>query len=566
MTMTRTHRRASAAVAVGLTLATVLSACGSSSTTDTGGTPNVATNDIASTPRDQVADGGTVRWPIDEIPSNFNYNELDGTYSSTSDIMLGMLPTTYNFDAAANASVNKDYFTSIDLTSQSPQTVTYTINPSAKWSDGKPITVADMQAQWKALNGTDAKFLISSSTGYENIGSVTQGTDDHQAVVVFKKPFADWKSLYQPLYPASINATPDAFNKSQVNGITITAGPFKWGGLDKTTQSVTALRDDSWWGDKAKLDKIVYRVITPDAQVDALANKEIDFIDVGPDVNKLQRATNTSGVVVRRAAGPNFRHITFNGTGPILKDLAVRTAVAKGIDRQQIANAMLTPLGVTPTTLGNHIFMTNQTGYQDNSAPVAFNPEAAKTALDAAGWKQSGAYRAKNGQQLTLNLLIPTGVATATQESALIQKQLKDIGVEVKLTSRDQDFFDYITAGKFDLTIFSWLGTQFPISSSKSIYANPEGDNIQQNFARIGSAEIDAGFDKATAELDATKAIAIANDTDKLIWQEVHSMTTYQRPDIKACVSSLVNYGALGFATANYANIGFVKAATPAAS
>ena len=565
MTLTRTHRRASVALAATVTLASLLSACGSTST-DSGNAPSASKNDIAATPRDQVADGGTLRWPIDDLPPNFNYNEIDGTYSSNFDIISAMLPATFDADAAANLTVNKNYFTSIELTSTSPQTVTYTINPKATWSDGKPLSVADFQAQWKALNGTDAKFQVSSSTGYEDIGSVSQGTDSRQAVVVFKKTFADWKSLFNPIYPASVNATPDSFNKSQTNGLTISGGPFKFAGIDKTTQSITAARDDSWWGDKAKLDKIVYRVLQPDAQIDALANKEIDFIDIGPDVNKLQRATNTAGVVVRRAAGPNFRHITINGTGPILKELAVRRAVAQGIDRQQIANAMLTPLGVTPTTLDNHIFMTNQTGYQSNNAEITYNPEVAKAALDKAGWTQSGQFRAKGGQELTVNLLIPTGVATATQESSLIQQQLKAIGVNVKITSRDQDFFDYITAGTFDMTMFTWLGTPFPISSSKSIYANPQGDNIQQNYARIGSPLIDKGFNDANSTLDPVKAIQIANDTDKLIWQEVHSLTTYQRPDLKGCVVTLVNYGALGFASVKYQDVGFAKSASPSSS
>ncbi len=66
---------------------------------------------------------------------------------------------------------------------------------------------------------------------------------------------------------------------------------------------------------------------------------------------------------------------------------------------------------------------------------VAYNPDEAKSELDAAGWKQDGDFRAKNGQQLKLNLLIPSGVATATSESALIQQQLKAIGVNVTISS-----------------------------------------------------------------------------------------------------------------------------------
>ena len=152
-------------------------------------------------------------------------------------------------------------------------------------------------------------------------------------------------------------------------------------------------------------------------------------------------------------------------------------------------------------------------------------------------------------------------MASSAQESQLIQQQLAAVGAQVKIeVVPSQDFFDkYITPGDFDFTVFSWIGTPFPISSSKSIYAKPKGDNIQQNYARIGNDQIDKLFSDATAELDPDKARAIANQADKLIWAEVHSLTEYQRPDIKATSAKLVNYGALGFATVKYQDIGFVK-------
>jgi len=557
------------AIAVGVALTTVaalsLTACSSSTSTTT----DVAAsqNDIAATPRDQVAEGGTLRWPIDQSIPNFNYNELDGTLKATVDITNGMLPTTFDFNAAGEPAVSTDYFTSIELTSKSPQVVTYTINPKAKWNDGKDITANDLIATWKALNGTNTAFNVSSTTGYENIKSVAAGTDDRQAVVTFKTTYADWQALFAPLYPAAVNATPDSFNTSLTKGtLPVSAGPFKLEGYNKTQQAYTAVPDSNWWGDKAKLDKVIYRVIDPDAQVQALANKEIDFIDVGPDAAKLKTAEGAAGVSIRRAAGPNFRHIDFNGAGPILKDLAVRTAVAKGIDRQQIADALLKPLGGTPKTLGNHIFMSNQVGYVDNSGVVAFNADQAKSELDAAGWKLDGTFRKKDGKELTLNLLIPSGVATATNESALIQQQLKAIGVNIKITSLGDDFFDNgVAPGKFDLTMFTWVGTPFPISSTQSIYAPVKGNDVQQNYGRISSPEIGKLYEQVVQELDPVKARDLANQIDVQIWTQVHSLTTYQRPDLIAANENLVNYGALGFATVRYQDIGF-KSGTTATS
>jgi peptide/nickel transport system substrate-binding protein len=545
-----------------------LGACSGSTSNDA---VAAGTNDIAATPRDQVADGGTLRFPIAQSTTNFNLNQADVT-GYDANVVSPMLPAPFDFSADATPSVDKDYFSDIVLTSTKPQVVTYTINPKAKWNNGNPISYKDFVAQWKALNGSNPDYQVLSTTGYDQIKSISRGANNQVVTVTFAKTYADWKALFSNLYPASVNATPDAFNNSLKEDIKVTAGPFKFDNLNKTTKTVTIVRDDKWWGEPAKLDRIVFPVIVDTAQIDALANGEIDFVDIGADKDAYKKATENEAVTVRRASGPNFRHITFNGTAPNLKDQDVRIAIQQGINRQQIADALLGPLGGTPTVLNNHIFMGNQNGYKDNSAVVAFDQAKAKAGLEAAGWTlaEGDKFRKKGGKELTLNLLIPSGTPAPLVESPLIQSQLKDIGVNVKIVAKGDDFFDFVSNGTFDMTIFTWVGTPFPISSSKSIYQKPEGDNIFQNFARIGTKNIDDLFDQAAAELDPAKAIDLANKADAAIWAEGHSLTTYQKPELIACNNNLVNYGAVGFASLKYQDIGFKKgsqqSATPAAS
>jgi len=328
------------------------------------------------------------------------------------------------------------------------------------------------------------------------------------------------------------------------------------------------VRNEKWWGNPAKLDRIVFREIDHNAWVDALANGEVDAIDIGPDANIYNRAKNIGGVEVRVAGGPNFRHITVNGTSANLSDIRVRQALAMAIDRETIARALLGPLGITPKPLNNHIFMANQTGYQDNSGDVGkYSPEKAGQLLDAAGWKLDGTVRKRAGKPLEITLVIPGGVSTSKQEGELMQNMLAKVGISLRISTVPLNvFFDkYLTPGQFDVTVFSWIGTPYPISSSKSIYVNPtrnaKGDlDIRQNFARTGSPEIDALYDQANAELDPKKAIEIANRADALIWQEVHSLTTYQRPELIACKKALANFGAFGFNIPwVYQDIGWAK-------
>ncbi|HEV8625884.1 MAG TPA: ABC transporter family substrate-binding protein, partial [Acidimicrobiia bacterium] len=567
------HPRTPGFVALVAALGLVFTACGGGGGTKTEegqtdgkgkGGPSATAYDINPVARDKVADGGQLQWPVTEIPPNLNYHHLDGTLRDTSDIMTALMPSLFIFDAESVATINPNYLVSAELTATQPkQVVTYKFNPKAVWSDGTPIGFADIEAQWKAQSGTNPDYKISSKNGYEQIESVVKGADDREAVVTYKQPYTDWKGLFSPLYPASTNNDPKVYNEGWIGKIPVTAGPFKFGVIDETAKTLTIVRDDKWWGDRAKLDRIVFRAIPSDGHIDALINGEVDFIDVGPDVNKLTRAQQAPNLTIHKAAGPNFRHITVNGKADVLKDVKVRRALAMAINRDQIAKTLLGPLGVEAKPLQNHLFMANQKGYKDNAGALSSpNVEEAKKLLDEAGWTVQGEFRKKDGKELAIRFVIPSNVASSQQESSLVFNMLKAINVKVIIDSvPSDDFFEkYVNTGNFDVTVFSWIGTPFPISSSKSIYAEPKGDDIQQNYARIGSPELDALFDKATSEFDEQKAIDIGNEIDAMIWDEVHSITLYQRPEIVATKSNLANFGAFGFATPpRYEDIGFTK-------
>ncbi|HET6209865.1 MAG TPA: ABC transporter family substrate-binding protein, partial [Jatrophihabitans sp.] len=140
---------------------------------------------------------------------------------------------------------------------------------------------------------------------------------------------------------------------------------------------------------------------------------------------------------------------------------------------------------------------------------------------------------------------------------ALQQKALQTAGIKVTIKSVPSDPFfpDYVLVGKFDITIFSWIGTPFPISSAQSIYMS----NGDQNYAKIGTPEIDSLYKQAVSELDPAKATDLTYQIDQKIWEEGHSLALYQRPDLVATKSNLVNFGSKGFADYVYEDIGFKK-------
>jgi peptide/nickel transport system substrate-binding protein len=545
--------------------ALAVSACGGGSGGG-GGNPVVAPdqqqqgqNDINPVPRDQVPEGGDLRWPLDQLPDNFNRNQVDGTLGVNTEVISAFMPSAHRTLPDASVEVDTDYFTSIELTSSEPQTITYTIRPEATWDDGTPITWRDLQAQWQALNGSNPAFLVSSTTGYEDIASVERGVDDKQAVVTFARVFGEWRSLFSPIYPASTNTDPAVFNAGWINAVPTSAGPFRFENVDTTAQTITLVRNEKWWGDRAKLDRIIFRVVDRGALADGLANNEIDWYAIGSDVNLFARAQSTPGTDIRQAVEPSYNHVTFGGApGSLLESPELRRAIAQGIDRQSIARALIGQIVPETTPLGNYIYVQGSKNYVDHSQGVAFDPAAAGATLDRLGWAApgDGQVRANAGRALTLRLVIPAGNPISDRVSQLIQAQLGAIGVGVELVQAgQQDFFkQFITPGNFDMALFRWEGTVFPATSTRNIYST----SGEQNYGHISTPEIDALYDQAIRELDDARRVEIGQQIDQLLWQEMPQLPLYQNTGAYAVRSTVANYGAQGFDDVDYADIGFV--------
>jgi glutathione transport system substrate-binding protein len=506
-----------------------------------------------------LRDGGSLRLALTDFPPNFNILNIDGNSAEVAGMMKATLPRAFVIGPDGSTTVDTDYFTSVELTGTNPQVVTYTINPKAVWSDGTPITWQDIASQIHALSGVDKNFAIAGPGGAERVASVTRGVDDRQAIMTFAQPYAEWRGMFAGngmLLPASMTATPEAFNTGQLEGPGPSAGPFIVSSLDRTTQRITLTRNPKWWGKRPRLDSITFLVLDDAARLPALQNSTIDATGVGT-VDQLTIAQRTKGISIRRAPAPSWSHFTFNGAaGSILSDPALRTAVSKGIDRQTIAKVVLYGLATDPVALNNHIYVAGQEGYQDNSAVVPYDPAEARRELDALGWKLNGQFREKDGRQLVIRLLLYDAQGSRVF-AQIAQHNLAQIGVKLELVARAGSgfFTNYVNVGAFDIAQFGWLGDAFPLSALTQIYKS-DGES---NFGKIGSPEIDAAIERTLEELDPVKARALANDLDKLIWAEGFSLPLTQSPGDVAVRSTLANFGATGLADLDYSAIGFMR-------
>jgi peptide/nickel transport system substrate-binding protein len=562
-------RRTKVGVTALAVVALTLTACGGPSNNANSGLKGadnaIGQADINPQDASKVKDGGEFRWPVDQLPDNWNYNQLDGTNADGRRMIDTVMPNLYKQKADSTIEVNKDYLDDAKLASTDPQVLEFKISSKAKWSDGTALSWQDFEAMWKSLNGTDKAFEVAGTTGYEDIEKVEKGATDQDVKVTFKKKFAEWKGgLFSPLYPKAMSSSAEAFNKGWADEPKITAGPFKIGTIDRTAKTVTVVRDSNWWGDKPKLEKITFRQVDRPALADALANGQIDFFDIGSSVDNFTRAKSMQGVTIRQAITPDYSHITFNGAdSSILKDPKLRVALMKGIDTKVITKALLGQMlkGDAQVT-GNHFFLLGSAGYKDNSAVAAFDKEAAKKQLDDLGWKLEGETRKKDGKELVIRYVIPTPNPISDQIAKLTQSQLKEVGAKVDIQAvPSTDFFkQFVNVGNFDMTGFRWLASATPISDSKGIYSlDPASTN--QNYGRIGSPEVNELLEKANGELDDTKRLELANEADKKIWELGAQLPLYQLPGAVAVKSNVANFGAVAYANRpyDYIHMGFTE-------
>jgi peptide/nickel transport system substrate-binding protein len=512
-------------------------------------------------PRDPASlrDGGNLRLALTSLPPTFNTLHVDGNLGELGGLLRPTMPRAFIISPDGKRTVNTDYFTSVELTSTDPQTVTYTINPKAVWTDGTPITWEDIAAQINATNLKDKRFLINAPNGSDRVEKVTKGVDDRQAVMTFSKHYADWQGMFagnSMLYPKSVTSDPEVFNKGLLDRPGPSAGPFVVTTVDKGAQRIVLTRNPEWWGAKPRLDSITYSVLDDAARIPALQNNALDAAAL-ITIDELTIARRTPGVAIRRAPSASWYHFTFNGApGAVLSDPKLRLAVARGIDRQAIANVTQRGLVDNPRPLNNHIYVAGQEGYQDNSAAVAFDPEKAKAELDALGWKQNGQFREKDGKRLVIRDVFYDAASTR-QVAQIAQNNLAQIGVQFDLVpaAGGRLFSEFVLPGNFDVAQFAFAADAFALSSLTQTYVS----NAEGNVGKIGSPEIDAKIEETLAELDQAKARDLANEVDTMLFETAHSLPLFQSAGNVAVRSTLANFGPAGIGDLNYTAIGFTE-------
>ncbi|MGH8909075.1 MAG: ABC transporter substrate-binding protein [Egibacteraceae bacterium] len=406
------------------------------------------------------------------------------------------------------------------------RSVTFHLRPGVTFHDGTPF---DAQAvKWnfdRWIGGEDYTFFRTSQ-----IISEVNVADPLTIDLVLSEPYPPLLqelSILRPvrfLSPASVG--PDASTASRPSSPAPAGGPDgafaeavgtgPWT-LESNSETGAALvRYDGYWGEQPRIDRVEFKVI-PDSQtrLSALRAGEIDLLGgtyLAPitPVEALQ-LQSAEGVQLLIGEPDTTVVLGFNPDGP-LADHAVRVAVARALDREALTPALFGDFGQPADTLF-------PPSIPDSGEPidVSFDADAARAALDDAGWVLDGGGRAKDGEPLELDLLVPStpvhGIQDSNTAAAAVAAALETVGIGVRINVVDEAaYYDEVNARNWDLSFVETYGAPYDPSSTTVSYLTTTGGDSPL----WATPELDGLVDAAIFADDAERAAAYQKVFDYL--------------------------------------------------
>ncbi len=426
------------------------------------------------------------------------------------------------------------------------QTVTYTISDDAVWDDGEPITSTDFKYTWDQIaNGTD----IYDQTGYKDIEGVDD-SDPKTAVVTFANKYASWKALFgggYGLYPSHLLEGKDR-NAEMKDGYTFSGGPFKLEKWEKGVE-ITLVRNDNYFGDKAKLDKVVFKII-PDtaAEFQAFKAGEVLGIYPQPQIATIDaiKAGGLEGTQTVNANTGSVEALWMNNAKAPFDNIDFRKAIAYAVDRDEIVKALFGGIGVEKAVQSFNPPIVSAYAGDDFSM---YTKDMAKVEehMTAAGYaKGADGIWAKGADKAAFVFKTTAGNARRELTATVLQEQLKEAGFEMTIeTAKAGDLFgQMLPAGDFQVALYAQVATTLDpglcvIMCSENAPSEANG-NAGQNFTRTNVAAADPLLKQVDVETDEAKRQEASKAADKALAESATSLPLDPLPNIALLSDKIV--------------------------
>jgi len=454
--------------------------------------------------------------------------------------------------------VNPDFLTDMKLVSKDPMVVQYDINPKAKWNDGSDIDWTAFKATWEANNGSNPDYNPPSTDGFDRIASVEQGDSPKQVKVTYKTPYYPWQEVFGALVNPKA-ADPKTFTQGWVKNPhnEWAAGPYK---VDSFSDSqVTFVPNEKWWGNKPKLDKIVYKQMADTASLNAFQNGEIDAVEASTK-DDIKAIRSVKDAQLRIGYSTKTRVLEYNGKSKPLDDLQVRKAITQAFDVNTYNNVQFQGLNWKAEQPGSELLLPFQKGYENNlPAEAKYNVDNAKKTLEADGYKMGkDGYYAKGGKTLEISFTFFGDDATQQALANAYQAMMKKAGIKVKVVNvAESKFSDTVSSGNYQVLPMAWQATSAMtfVVSAPQLYTS-DGSS---NFSYVGNKKIDELVKKAGNLSDYDEQTKAVNAAEKEAFKLYGTIPVSNPASYLGAKKGLANYGPSGFAGNLPQDIGWQK-------
>lgn len=421
-------------------------------------------------------------------------------------------------------------------------TWTYNLRQDAMFSDGVPLTSADVVYSFNRVIAGESIEKTNYGSYVKNIASV-KAVDDYTVEMTVEKPSAIMNNLSVPILPEHIwskigadelktyTNEPDSDPPGMVG-----SGPFMMTDAVKG-QYYRYTVNPNWYGQQPNIDGIEFKIYQNDnGLVTALENGEIDFAD-DIEASLFNTLEGKDGITAKSSQYSGFNYITFNGgaqtvdgtpigTGhPSLKDPIVREAIHYAIDKDALVDRTLQGRGVPGDTFIPPIYGDYHLSITD---PITYDPDKANQMLDDAGYTRGpdGIRTMPDGTNpLVYQLYSRQSSSTSQTTIQLLQGWLKDIGIDSNAESVSEGrLYGIAGDGTYDMYEWGWV-------------VEPDPD-YQASVFTCGQMSYETGSGQIYAGLN--DSFYCNKDYDKLYQQQSTETDRTARADIVKQMQQMV--------------------------
>ncbi|HOE33914.1 MAG TPA: peptide-binding protein [Smithella sp.] len=377
--------------------------------------------------------------------------------------------------------------------------ITFHLRKGIKWHDGKPFTSADVLYTYQAT--IDPKTPTAYAGDFLKVKKV-EAPDDYTFRATYEKPFApaliSWSSA---ILPRHLLAGKD-ITQSSLSRHPIGTGPYKFKEW-VAGQKIVLVSNPDYFEGQPYIDGRMTRIIPDTATMFLeLRAQNIGMMGLTP----LQYTRQTENNLFKNNFN-KYRYLSFaytfmgyNLKNPLFADKRVRQAISYAINKDEIISGVLLKLGKP----ASGPYKPGTWAFNDKVKVYNYNPQKALALLNEAGWKKTGSegLLKKDGQPFIFEIVTNQGNETRQKCAEIIQRQLKEIGITVKIRVLEWSAFvtDFINKRRFDAVILGWTIPLDP--DAYDVWHSSKTAPEELNFISYNNPEVDEMLEKGRSTFD----------------------------------------------------------------